>query len=195
MIRAESTSVTCSVCGEEQGQGAVVVTIGEAVIALCQDCGSEVSRVIADKLWQGKHSVPSVPSREELTSLQVASFATCPLGPLLDDLVTCTVRYIIGPLDGDERRIATALLERLATLGVGRKVHRAGCEVWPKYRLCNCPWEVGSGPSFEQPEPCPTCAGKHIVSFPEGDGERILACPACTGRRLDAILRAKGSPS
>jgi hypothetical protein len=79
-----------------------------------------------------------------MTAEQVASFAACPHDLLLDELVMCTVRWNIGPLDADERRIATALLERLATLGIARKVHHAGCEIWPRYRLCSCPWEVPS---------------------------------------------------
>lgn len=136
MIRAEITPGTCSVC---QALSTVTMTIGETAIALCQECGSEAERVIHNKLWQLKHSVPT---HAEETARQVASFATYPYGLLLDELVMCTVRWNIGPLNADERRVATALLERLAALGFARKVHRAGCEIWPKYRLCGCPWEV-----------------------------------------------------
>ncbi len=138
MIQAEIIPGTCSVC---QAPSAVAVTIGEAVLALCQECGPEAERVIHDKLWQLKHDVPT---RAEETAQLVASFATYPYDLLLDELVMCTVRWNIGPLDADERRIVTALLERLAALGFARKVHRDGCEIWPKYRLCKCPWEVPS---------------------------------------------------
>jgi hypothetical protein len=82
----------------------------------------------------------SVPPREELTGKEVVALATYPLDWLLNELVTCTVRYRLGDLDADERRITTALLERLAALGVARKDHRVGCEIWPKHRLCKCPW-------------------------------------------------------
>ncbi len=83
-------------------------------------------------------------SREEITARQVESFATYPFDLLLDELVECTVRYNLGDLDGDERRIATAILERLATLGIARKAHHSGCEIWPEHRLCKCPWSVCS---------------------------------------------------
>jgi hypothetical protein len=86
----------------------------------------------------------SFPSPDELTAELAVSFTTWPLDLLLDELVDCTVRYHIGPLNADVPRIATALLERLAALGIARKVHRAGCEIWPKCRLCSCPWEVPS---------------------------------------------------
>ena len=78
---------------------------------------------------------------------------TVPSGPLIRDVSLREMLeamghyrddYTIGPLDADERRIATALLERLAALGLARKAHRAGCEIWPNYRLCKCPWEVPS---------------------------------------------------
>lgn len=141
-IRAESTSAACSACGEKQEQGAVAVLIGEVTTVLCQACGNYTATAIQDKLSLRGSSVPL--SREEMTSEQVTAFATCPRDVLLDELVMCTARWIIGPLDADECQIATALLERLATLGIARKSHRAGCEVWPKYRLCSCPWEVPS---------------------------------------------------
>jgi hypothetical protein len=86
----------------------------------------------------------TMPPRDEETARQVASFAAYPLHALLDELVVCAVRYNVGDLDVDERRIATALLERLAALGIARKDHRAGCEIWPKHRLCACPWVTPS---------------------------------------------------
>ena len=74
----------------------------------------------------------------------VAALASCSLDHLLDEMVTCTVRYSVGPLEVDNRRIATAVLERMAMLGFARKKHRDGCEIWPRYGLCECPWEVPS---------------------------------------------------
>lgn len=141
MIRAEPSSAACSACGEKPSRGTVAVTIGETTTALCRECGNHAATVIQDKL---SLLGSSVPARDKVTSDLVSSFATYPHGLLLDELVMCTVRYNLGPLDADERRIATALLERLAALGIARKVHRAGCEVWPKYRLCDCPWEMPS---------------------------------------------------
>lgn len=82
--------------------------------------------------------------RDEQTARLVESFATYPFELLLDELVMCTVRYNLGDLDGEERRIATAILERLSTLGIVRKEHREGCEIWPQRRLCRCPWKVPS---------------------------------------------------
>ncbi len=82
--------------------------------------------------------------RNELTARLVESFATYPFELLLDELVMCTVRYNLGDLDGEERRIATAILERLATLGIARKEHRERCEIWTQQRLCRCPWKVAS---------------------------------------------------
>lgn len=139
MIRAEPIDGTCSACGE--AQRVIDVTIGATTVLLCRTCGDETGRTISDKLSILNSSVPS---NERVTADVVASFATYPYALLLDELVMCTVRYNIGPLDADERRIATALLERLAALGIARKVHRAGCEIWPKYRLCECPWQVPS---------------------------------------------------
>lgn len=141
MIRVESTNAVCSACDKKHARGAVAVTSGEATMVLCQECGKYAAAAIQDKL---SLCGVAVLSRDEITSEQVASFATFSLEMLLDELVECTVRWHIGPLDADECRITTALLERLATLGIARKVHRAGCEIWPKYRLCNCPWEVPS---------------------------------------------------
>ena len=141
MIRAESSNASCSACGEKQLQGCIVVSIGEVAIVLCKECGERAETTIHNKLWQLERDVPTC---DALTAEQVASFATYPHDLLLDELVMCTVRWNIGPLDADERRIATALLERLAALGIARKRHRAGCEIWPKYRLCSCPWEVPS---------------------------------------------------
>ena len=83
-------------------------------------------------------------SRDEMTSLQIESFCTYPFDLLLDELVMCTVRYNLGDLAADERRVATALLERISSLGIARKEHRAGCEIWPEHRLCRCPWSVAS---------------------------------------------------
>ncbi len=139
MIRAEPTDGTCSACGE--AQRVIDVTIGATTVLLCRDCGAEAGRLIGDKL-SILHS--SVPSSDQVTSDAVASFATYPHDLLLDELVMCAVRYRIGPLDADERRIATALLERMAALGIAHKAHRPGCEIWPKYRLCECPWQVPS---------------------------------------------------
>ena len=82
--------------------------------------------------------------RDEHTARLVESFATYPFDLLLDELVTCTVRWNLGDLDGEERRIATALLERMSTLGLAHKEHRAGCEIWPGHQLCRCPWKVPS---------------------------------------------------
>jgi hypothetical protein len=141
MIRAETTEAACSACGEKHARGAVAVTIGEATTVLCQECGKYAATAIQDKLSLNGSSVYT---RDYKTSEEVASFAIYPHGLLLDELVDCTVRYHIGPHNADECRIATAILERLAALGIARKVHRAGCEVWPRYRLCNCPWEVPS---------------------------------------------------
>ena len=89
-------------------------------------------------------SARDVPSRDEMTSLQVEAFTTYPSDLLLDELVMCTVRYNLGDLAADERRVATAILERLSSLGIARKEHRAGCEIWPQHRLCRCPWSVAS---------------------------------------------------
>ena len=145
MIRVESSSGagpwTCSDCLKTQADGVVVMTINATTLLLCRECAPHVADAIHNKksLIGG-----SVLPREELTSLEVASCATYPLGTLLDELVMCTVRWHVGPLDADNRRIATALLERLAILGIARKVHRVGCEIWPKYQLCACPWEVPS---------------------------------------------------
>jgi len=140
MIRVELTSGACVACGVRQNN-LVEVTLSEWAppAKLCQICGDFAAAAIQNKLW---HSDKSVPTRDEMTSAQVASFATYPRDLLLDELAMCTVRWTIGPLDADEQRIATALLERLAALGIARKTHRAGCEIWPKYRLCTCPWEV-----------------------------------------------------
>lgn len=141
MIRAETTNAACSACSEKQPQGCIAVSIGEVSITLCKECGNQAESTIHNKLWQLERAVPTC---DDVTSDLVATFATCPHDLLLDDLIMCTVRWVIGPLDANERQIATALLERLATLGIARKTHRAGCEIWPKYRLCNCPWEVPS---------------------------------------------------
>lgn len=80
----------------------------------------------------------------EQTARMVEAFSTYPLDLLLDELVMCTVCYNLGDLEGEERRIAVAVLERLAIFGVARKAHRAGCEIWDAHRLCRCPWIVPS---------------------------------------------------
>jgi hypothetical protein len=141
MIHVEPTSGTCDACNEKREQRVVAMTVGATTIRLCPECSGHTATTIYDKLSILNSSVPS---RDDVTSRSVASFATYPHDMLLNELVQSTVRFHIGPLDADERRIATALLERLAALGIARKVHRSGCEVWPKYRLCNCPWEVPS---------------------------------------------------
>lgn len=82
-------------------------------------------------------------TRDETTALLVEKFSAHPLGSLLDELVECTVRYNVGDLASDTPRIATALLERLAALGIARKEHRVGCEIW-EHRLCRCPWSTAA---------------------------------------------------
>jgi hypothetical protein len=128
----------CAVCRE---RSVIAVPIGETAIALCRACGHEVSGAILDKLSEAGYSRPPP---AELTTQMVEAFATYPIDALLNELVTCTVRYNVGPLEADNRRIATALLERMAALGFARKKHRDGCEIWPRYGLCDCPWEVPS---------------------------------------------------
>lgn len=140
-VRALLAAVDTLRQGRAGAPGGVAVTISEAMAVLCQECGNHAATALQDKL--SLHGA-SAYTRDDVTSDQIASFATYPHDLLLDELVMCTVRWNIGPLDADERRIATALLERLATLGIARKAHREGCEIWPKYRLCNCPWEVSS---------------------------------------------------
>lgn len=80
----------------------------------------------------------------ELTTVMVEKFSTYPLDLLLDELVECLVRWNLGDLKGAEFRIAVAVLERLASFGIARKEHRAGCEIWPEHHLCRCPWVVPS---------------------------------------------------
>lgn len=137
-IRGAEAVETCSAC---QGQGAVVVTLGTSALVLCRGCAPEVAIAIQDKMSMIDCSTPT---SAEMTSCEVEALATYPFELILDELVTCTVRYRVGPLEADESRIATALLERLATLGIARKVHRDGCKIWPQYKLCSCPWEVPS---------------------------------------------------
>ena len=139
MIHAEPSSAACSACSEKHPQGGVAVIIGEATTVLCQECGKHVATAIQDKL---SLSGASAHTRDAVTSDQVVSFATYPLDLLLDELVDCTVRWHSGPLNVDERRSALALLERLAALGIARKAHHTGCTIWPKYHLCDCPWEL-----------------------------------------------------
>jgi hypothetical protein len=140
MIRAEPGNTPCVECGATP-EKTLAVTIGPVTAALCRECGDHAATTIQDKL-----SILNslVPSHDEVTSTEVSSFATYPLWLLLDELVICTVNWHVGPLDADKRRIATALLERLAALGIARKAHRVGCEIWPQYRLCGCPWEVAA---------------------------------------------------
>lgn len=85
-----------------------------------------------------------VQRRAELTAAMVERFSTLPLGTLLDELVLCTMRWTLGDLDVEERRVAVAVLERVASFGIARKDHRAGCEVWSEHGLCRCPWVVPS---------------------------------------------------
>lgn len=139
-IHVDSVDGTCSACGEQQ-QRVVAVTIGATTSKLCRECGDHAATTIQDKL-SILDSV--VLSHDEMTSSKVASFATYPLSLLFDELVGCTVNWNVGPLDADKRRIAIALQERLAALGIARKVHRVGCEIWPRCRCCDCPWETPS---------------------------------------------------
>lgn len=141
MIHAESSNPACSACGKKPERGTVTVALGALTLTLCKECGDLTATTIQDKLVQlGWTTSPG----DETTSKLVASFAICPLDLLLDELVISAVRYNVGPLDADKRRIATAVLERLDALGIARKKHRAGCEIWPKYKLCGCPWWVPS---------------------------------------------------
>ena len=92
MIRVEASSTgtwTCSECLEKQDRDVVVVTAGETTIALCQECAPNVANAIHNKEWQLRHSALL---RDEVTAKAVTSFATYPLGLLLDELVECTVR-------------------------------------------------------------------------------------------------------
>lgn len=134
-------SATCSVCGEKQGSVALGLGSLQGSLVLCSDCGGLAATAIQNKLWGNQHLSLS---RAELTAELVEKFTMCASDMLLDELVTEAIRYTIGPLDADERRIAIALLERLATLGIASKAHRAGCEIWPKCRLCDCPWRIPS---------------------------------------------------
>ena len=138
IIEDAVSGATCSACGEKQECRAL--TFGGALV-LCAGCADFAATAIQNKLWRNQHD--SLP-REELTSDLVVKFSGYTLDNLLNELVMETTRYFIGPLDADERRIATALLERLAALGVARKAHRVDCEIWTKYRLCDCPWTVSS---------------------------------------------------
>ena len=113
----------CTACGEKQEGEVPALTFGGSFV-LCAGCAESA----ANRAWRNQHA--SLP-REELTSELVVKFSGYTLDNLLNELVMETTRYFIGPLDADERRIATALLERLATLGVARKVHHMDCEIWP----------------------------------------------------------------
>jgi hypothetical protein len=137
----EEVTMNPEVCAVCQERSVIAVPIGETAVALCRACGPEVAGTIYDKLSIAGRSMLSP---AELTAQMVESFATYPIDALLNELVTCTVRYNVGPLEADNRRIATALLERMAVLGFARKRHRDGCEIWPRYGLCDCPWEVPS---------------------------------------------------
>lgn len=130
----------CAACGKRQ-EG-LILTLGQGLLegslALCKECAERVASLI-QKLCRNQHfSLPP----HELTSELVSNFSEYSRNDLLDELIMETTRYFIGPLEADERRVAMALMERLATLGIARKVHREGCEIWPEYRLCKCPWEV-----------------------------------------------------
>lgn len=138
---AEITGGVCSAYGDPSARVEVSVTLGDATPSLCQECARSVVSALQDKLLSLESSVLT---QDEVTEQEVASFATYPLGLLLDELVMCTVLWHVGPLAADRRRIATALLERLASLGLAHKRHHPGCEGWPKYRLCSCRWEVPS---------------------------------------------------
>lgn len=146
----------CSACGGKQesqplpidrsqtpiNRQGLTLTLGQGPRhVLCERCADLVAVTLQNKLWRNQHlTLPS----EELTSELVANFSEYSLNDLLDELVMVTTRYIIGPLGVDWRRVAMSLMERLATLGLARKVHWAGCEIWSAYRLCKCPWEVPS---------------------------------------------------
>lgn len=135
-----TAATKCSACNEHTP--VVAAVIGATTHQLCEGCGRSAADMLSNKLWQLNCSTLS---RAELTEREVASIATYPLGLLLDELVDCTVRWRVGPLDADECRIVTALLERLAVLGVARKTHQIGCKIWPAGgRLCKCPWEVAA---------------------------------------------------
>jgi hypothetical protein len=56
-------------------------------------------------------------------------------------------------------------------------------------------WDGKTIPRPEGPNPCLTCAGACVISFPEGDGVRVLACPACTARQFGVTPKAEGAPS
>jgi hypothetical protein len=133
-------SATCSDCGA-QAERAVAVSIDSATATLCGDCASAVVDQIQNKLSLLSRSTPT---QQATTAELVANFATYPLYALLDELVMCTLRYNVGPLDADDRQVVVALLERLAAFGVAQKMHRPGCEIWAGRRLCLCTWKVPS---------------------------------------------------
>jgi uncharacterized Zn finger protein len=137
-IEDSMPGATCASCGERQEGPAL--TLGGSIV-LCSVCAAFTADAIQNKLWRNQHASLS---REEQTSELVVKFSTYTLDMLLNELVMETTRWFIGPLDANERRVATALLERLDTLGIARKVHCKGCEIWPNYRLCACPWVVPS---------------------------------------------------
>lgn len=122
---------------------------GEALWEQCETdhvavAKHELGEIIEDLRSREASTCRQGPSREEMTAQLVESFSTYPLDLLLDELVMCPVRYNLGDLAADERRVATSILERLASLGIARKEHRAGCEIWPQQRLCRCHWNVAS---------------------------------------------------
>jgi len=81
---------------------------------------------------------------------------------------------------------------------VGGTVRRVGCNN-PDCPSCEEHWKEEAVPVLDleakQPRSCSTCGDKRILSFPEGSGMRIMACPACTAKRLDVTPNTKGTPS
>jgi hypothetical protein len=145
MISVEAADAVCMECGKEPESRAMSVGAGVGInamkIVLCADCADYVSTKIQDKM---SLLGCSTMSRAATTSELVAKFATYPLDLLLNELVMCTLFWNVGPLDADDRQVATAVMERLGSFGIAEKVHRPGCEIWTGRRLCGCPWKVPS---------------------------------------------------
>lgn len=133
------TSTRCFVCGDVTGPSVEPIVIGAVTLTLCIPCGKYTVTAIENQLF--RHDACILPC-EELTSQQVTSLATYSYNYLLDKLVSCAVIFMIGPLDMDTRRVATALLERLDHFGIARKTHRPDCEIWLEHRICKCPWQL-----------------------------------------------------
>jgi hypothetical protein len=146
----------CAACGVKQENQALTIKRSQTPIknlgltlilgqglpfVLCERCAVLVADALQNKV--SRNRPPSL-SCEWLTSELVSKFSVYSLDNLLDELIMETTRYVIGPLKADARRVALSLMERLATLGIARKEHRAGCEIWLEYCLCKCPWEVPS---------------------------------------------------